>query len=44
MIIEDIILFVKIKKELDILLQTIRIYSGDIGIWLRQKHHAHNEK
>ena len=36
---DDIKLFAKYKKELETLIQKIRIYNQDIGMW-----HAYNEK
>ena len=42
---DDIKLFAKNEKELEILIQTVRIHSDDIGIlFVREKCLANNEK
>ena len=40
----DIKLFAKSLKELESLIQTIRIYSYRYGIWHRKMCYAHNEE
>ena len=47
MYMDDIKIFAKNEKELEILIQTVIIYSQSIyrnGIWNRKMRHASNEK
>ena len=43
MYMDELKLYAKNEKELETLIQTVRIYSDD-GIWHRKMSHAHDEK